>query len=128
MSSRESLELYLDTLLKRSRAMIWLRAAAVAGCIALALVLLIVWLLNRESFTHAIVIPGRIALIVACVAVAWALLRIPFRRVGVSPEAELERRLPEQQGRIQTYLDAKRDATASPLTELLARDAFTRTA
>ena len=65
MSSRETLELYLEALLKRARTLIWLRAVAIFGCISLGVVLLTVWLLRKEDFAQTIAIAGRNVLIVS---------------------------------------------------------------
>ncbi|MFL6577699.1 MAG: hypothetical protein ACJ8MR_13855 [Povalibacter sp.] len=127
MSSRQSLEIYVHALLKRARTLIVLRALAVLSAITLALVLLIVWWLQRESFASNVVLPGRIALLAVSIVVVWLLAGIPLRRLTLQPGAELERRLPAQRGRVQTFLDVNRQAESdSPLTELLARDALSR--
>jgi hypothetical protein len=126
MSARQTLEIYLRALLKRVRALILLRAAAVCAVVILALAVLSVWLLRHEDFSASVLMAARISLIVATFAVAWTLARVPLRRMRTNPGSELERRLSDQHGRIQTFLDANQRRDPSPLTELLASDVLAR--
>lgn len=128
MTARNRLESYLDELRSRIRAFIYMRAAAVAAVTGLALVVAIVWLMNRDGFTSDFTMVGRVLLAVAISVIAFALIFLPLRRLARDAgAAELERRLPTQDGRIRTYLDAQRreqQGTHSALTELLAADAL----
>ena len=130
MNSRERLEQYLDALRGRIRTLIYARAAA-AGIVGVALIsLLWVWLLNRDGFPSPLALLGRGLILALLAAVAIALLWLPLRTLKSRDGAdELERRLPAQGGRIQTYLDMKRreaEGIESPLLDLLAGDAATR--
>lgn len=127
MTARERLEAYLDALRRRLRVNIYAQAAAVALGGTLLITCLAVWLLKREQFALSIVLIGRSALVLFLFFVAALLLWLPLRRLICADGADiLEQRLPEQGGRIQTYLDSKRreaEGITSPLTELLAADA-----
>lgn len=127
MSSSTRLEDYLSELRRRLRTLIYARTAGVAFGGALALTALFVWWLNASGYEAAIAIAGRVALVLLVVASVGALLWWPIRKLGAHDGArEFERRLPEQHGRIETYLDIRRreaEVGASPLTDLLAEDA-----
>lgn len=129
MTSRERLESYLAALRSRLRAHIYLRAGAVVAAGTLLLTCLAVWLFNREGFASSIAISARVALVALLLAVAVLLLWLPLTRLRRDDGSKvLEQHLPEEHGRIQTYLDSKRreaEGHASPLIELLAADAAT---
>ncbi|MET0534826.1 MAG: hypothetical protein ABW171_11425 [Steroidobacter sp.] len=127
MTSRERLESYLAALRRRLRTDIYIRAAAVAGIGTLLVTCAAVWLFNREDFSSSIAVSARILLVVLLSAVVVLLLWLPLRRLSRDDGSKVfEQRLPEEHGRIQTYLDSKRreaQGIASPLTDLLAADA-----
>ncbi|HKS57312.1 MAG TPA: hypothetical protein VJS12_18595 [Steroidobacteraceae bacterium] len=129
MSARERLESYLHSLQLRLRTHIYARAAAVAIGGILAVTALTVWTLQRKEFSPAITIAGRIAIGLLIVGVLVALLWRPLRRLGRDDGANIfEERLPDEDGRIKTYLDGKRREArgqATPLLALLAADAAT---
>jgi hypothetical protein len=129
MSARERLESYLHSLQLRLRTHIYARAAAVAIGGILAVTALTVWTLQRKEFSPAITIAGRIAIGLLIVGVVVALLWRPLRRLGRDDGANIfEERLPDEDGRIRTYLDGKRreaQGQATPLLALLAADAAT---
>lgn len=127
MTSRERLECYLAVLRRRLRAHIFLRAGAAAAAGTLALICLAVWLFSREDFAPSVAIFARVALILLLLAVGVLLLWLPLHRLRRDDGSKVfETRLPEERGRIQTYLDSKRrevEGGGSPLLELLAADA-----
>ncbi len=127
MSSRERLESYLNALRRRLRIHIYARAAAVGVAGTLIITTFAVWLFARQDFSPAIVFSGRGALIILLLAVAVLLVWRPLRELRRDDGAQIfEERLPEENGRIQTYLDSKRreaQGISSPLTTLLAADA-----
>jgi hypothetical protein len=129
MSARERLESYLHSLQLRLRTHIYARAAAVAIGGVLAVTALTVWTLQRREFSPAITIAGRIAIVLLIVGVVVALLWRPLRRLGREDGANIfEERLPDEDGRIKTYLDGKRresQGQSTPLLALLAADAAT---
>lgn len=129
MSARERLESYLDSLRARLRTHIYARAAAVAIGGVLAVTALTVWTLQRREFAPAITVAGRVAIGVLLVSVIVALLWRPLRRLGRDQGSHIfEERLPDENGRIQTYLDGKRresQGQAPALLGLLAADAVT---
>jgi hypothetical protein len=129
MTSRERLESYLAELRSRLRAHIYLRAGAVGAAGTLLLTALAVWLFNREGFASSIAISARVAVVFLLLLVAVMLLWLPLRRLKRDDGSKVfEQHLPEEHGRIQTYLDSKRreaEGHASPLIELLAADAAT---
>lgn len=127
MTSRERLESYLAELRGRLRAHIYLRAGAVGAAGTLLLTAAAVWLFNREGFAASIAISARVALVVLLLLVALLLLWLPLRRLKRDDGSQVfEQHLPEERGRIQTYLDSRRreaEGQRSPLIELLAADA-----
>lgn len=127
MSARERLESYLDALRTRLRTHIYARAVALAAVGILAITVLTVWILERKEFAPAIARTGRIAVVVLLVCVAALLLWCPLRRLHRNDGAQIfEQRLPDENGRIQTYLDSKRreaHGISTPLMSLLAADA-----
>lgn len=129
MSARERLESYLDSLRARLRTHIYARAAAVAIGGVLAVTAFTVWTLQRREFAPAITVAGRVAIGVLLVSVIVALLWRPLRRLGRDGGSHIfEERLPDENGRIQTYLDGKRresQGQAPALLSLLAADAVT---
>lgn len=127
MTSRERLDSYLAGLRRRLRTDIYVRAGAAAALGTLLLTCAAVWVFNRAEFAPAIAIAARVMLALLLVAVAVFLLWLPLRRLARDDGSQVfEQRLPEEHGRIQTYLDSKRREArgiATPLTELLAADA-----
>lgn len=127
MTSRERLDSYLAALRRRLRAHIYLQAGAVAAGGTLLLTCFAVWWFNREDFAPSVAIFARVALAMLLALVAVLLLWLPLRRLARDDGSQVfEQRLPEERGRIQTYLDSKRreaQGNGSPLIELLAADA-----
>ena len=127
MTSRERLDSYLAALRRRLRTHIYVQAGAVAAGATLLITCAAVWLFNREDFAPSIAISARIVLAILFSLVVVLLLWLPLRRLARDDGSRVfEQRLPEERGRIQTYLDSKRreaDGHASPLIELLAADA-----
>lgn len=129
MTSRERLENYLAALRGRLRSHIYLQAGAAAAAGTLAVTCFAVWLFNRQDFSSSVAITARIALVMLLALVVVLLLWLPLRQLKRDDGSRVfEARLPEQQGRIQTYLDSKRreaEGQSTPLIELLAADAAT---
>lgn len=127
MTSRERLESYLASLRRRLRTDIYVRAGAVAAVGTLLVTCGAVWLFNHEGFAPSIAVAARAILALLLAAVMVLLLWLPLRRLSRDDGSRVfEQRLPEEHGRIQTYLDSKRREArgiASPLIELLAADA-----
>ncbi len=127
MTSRERLESYLAALRQRLRTHIYVQAAAVAAAGLLLITCGAVWLFNREDFAPSVAISARIAIVILLSVVAVLLWWLPLRKLGRDEGSQVfEQRLPEERGRIQTYLDSKRreaQGITSPLIELLAADA-----
>jgi|HigsolmetaAR201D_1030396.scaffolds.fasta_scaffold00419_28 hypothetical protein len=121
------LEHYLTELRIRLRRLIYLRAAAVIAGGVLVLTLAFVAWLAAAGYPAPLAWIGRASIVVLCVAALAALLWWPLHKLWKSDGSdEFERRLPEQRGRIQTYLDLRRreaEVGPSPLKELLAEDA-----
>jgi len=127
MTSRERLESYLASLRRRLRTDIFVRAGAAAAMGTLLVTCIAVWLFNREGFASSITVSARVILAALLAVVAVLLVWLPLRRLARDDGSKVfEQRLPEEHGRIQTYLDSKRrevQGIASPLIELLAADA-----
>lgn len=130
MNARLRLDRYLDDLRRRLRSLFLARAAAVGAVTTLVVTVVAVWLLNQRGFPSGAVLAARSILIAALLAAGVTLLWLPLRRLRVRKGAtELERRLPSQQGRVETYLDATRRCGSEvdlPLLDLLAEDALRR--
>lgn len=126
MTSRERLDSYLAALRRRLRTDIYVRAAAAAAAGTLLVTCIAVWLFNREGFASSVAISARVLLVSLLVAVVVLLLWLPLRRLAKDEGSKVfEQRLPEEHGRIQTYLDSRRreaQGVVSPLIELLAAD------
>lgn len=128
MSALERFERYLDEARSLLRREALARAGAgVAISAALVTLLAVGWLLGR-GFPSQQVVLARLLLVVLVVATGAALFLPTWHRLRRDGGArELERRLPGQDGRIDTLLDARRRARAgepaSVLTEFLAQDA-----
>jgi hypothetical protein len=129
LNARERLEQYLLEVRHRLRTVAFARAAAVVAITALALTLLAVWLLSDSGFAGQPVLIARVGLILALVAAGVAMLWRPL--VALHPRRQarvLERHLPAQQGRVETYLELARrreQGLDAPLIDLLAEDALT---
>jgi hypothetical protein len=128
MSALARFERYLDearALLRREA--LARTGAGVAAVAAVVTVLGVGWLLSR-GFPPGQVVALRVLLVVLVLATAAALLLPAWLRLRRDQGArELERRLPGQDGRIETIIDTLRRQRAgeptSPLSELLAADA-----
>ena len=114
MTSRERLESYLAALRRRLRSHIYLQAGAAAAAGTLLVTCFAVWLFNREDFAPSVAISARVVLMVLLALVAVLLLWLPLRRLARDDGSRVfEERLPEERGRIQTYLDSKRREAAN---------------
>jgi hypothetical protein len=126
--ARQQFDSYLADLRRRIRGLIYARAAAVIAAGVLLLSVAFVWMLNRNGFVSGLAIAGRVGLLLIVGLVIAGLLWRPLRRLQRRDGAdELEHRLPEQRGRIDTYLDVRRREAAgigSALADLLAGDAL----
>jgi hypothetical protein len=129
MNPRDRLEQYLDALRGRIRTLIYARAAAAGAVGVVVLTAACVWMLNRDGFPSPLAATGRVLILAMLAAVAVASIWLPLRKLKFKDGAdEIERRLPAQHGRIETYLDMRRreaEGMSSPLMDLLAGDAAT---
>ncbi len=129
LNPRERLDDYLSSLRERIRLAIFTRAGAALALTVLILICVAVYLLNLRGFPVGGVIVSRIALLISVVALIAGLIWLPLHRLSRDHGAiQLEKQLPEQQGRIETYLEQRDRAQASPLVDLLAEDALKLTA
>ena len=118
---------YIASALKRLRGLTLARSAALAAIAILGAVGVGVALLRPQEFPSLGVTVVRITLGVLLIAIAVVSLWLPLHRLRLRRGAvELERRLPDQQGRLSTYLDAQSRAAGerSPLIGLLEEDAL----
>lgn len=127
MPATARLEQYLSELRTRLRQLIYLRTAAViAGGVLVLTVGFVAWL-AAAGYPTPLAWFGRALIVGLCVVAFAALLWWPLHKLSKTDGSdEFERRLPEQRGRIQTYLDLRRreaEHGPSPLKELLAEDA-----
>jgi hypothetical protein len=127
MSQRQRLDAYLHALTRRMRAHLLLRAGAVWMLSALVWLFASVSLARRLDYSAQVLMFARgLLLLVTLVIVGW-LVHWPLRTLRRRPAREFERRMPEQQGRIQTFLAlSQQERARNPLAELLASDALSR--
>ena len=128
MSAGQRLELYLTEVRQRLRAVVVARASAVVALTALLVTVLAVAALRNPGFPSGAVLIARVALIVALAVAAGAMLWQPLRALAPARRAKtLERHLPTQSGRVETYLELARrreQGFDAPLIDLLAEDAL----
>jgi hypothetical protein len=125
MNSRQFLDAYLHDLRRRLRRVVLLRAAATAAVLALIVTVIAVWALQRSGFPVPLAISVRVGFGLVLLALSVVLLWQPLRKLA-SGARELERHVPQQNGRIETYLElAGRQAQGreAPMIDLLADDA-----
>lgn len=125
MTARIQLDEYLDQTRRRLQWILSARGVALLACALLFVTVIGALLLWRFAFIDSAALIGRLALGVAVLAVGgWVAWRwLVMRRDGGA--AALERALPDQSGRITTYLQERsRQDRASILTDLLAGDAL----
>ena len=126
MSSREQLDLYLEQARRRLQAILWSRSAAGLCLVLLAVTLIASVLLGRTGFSTNVVLVTRLLLLAVAVACGLYLWRAWRGLSGEAGAAALERALPVQSGRVQTYMQERRKAEqggAPVLLDLLAEDA-----
>ena len=130
MKAQERLEAYLGGFRQRLRTMILARGAAALCAAALAVTLLAVFIGTRQAFPAELMNGARLLLALSLGAIAALLLIRPLRALrrtrGV---ADIEKRAPDFDGRIETYDElagGKRGDAAqpSPFLGLLAEDAW----
>ncbi|HSG64945.1 MAG TPA: hypothetical protein VLD39_08090, partial [Gammaproteobacteria bacterium] len=109
MSARTQLEGYLGEFRQRLKSLIVARGAAVLAVTVLALTLGAVFVGTRRAFADSIMIGARLALLVAIICLVVALVVLPLRKLRrTEGVAEIERRAPDFDGRIETYDELKR--------------------
>ena len=130
MKAQERLEAYLGGFRRRLRTLILARGAAALCVAALGVTLLAVYLGTRQAFPAELMNGARLMLALSLGAIAALLLVRPLqvlrRTRGV---ADIERRAPDFDGRIETYDELsgpkrKDAAQPSPFLGLLAEDAW----
>ena len=122
MNATGKLDLYLAAFNQRLRKLLWLRGAA-----ALALVVLVVggvgaWFSVESGFAPTTIGAFRVLLVLALVAVALRFLIDPLQNLKDNLSQPVEKRVPELNGRIETYSQLK--AANNPFLDLLAEDAL----
>ena len=128
MSAGLQLDHYLTEVRQRLHAVIAARAGAVLAITALILTVLAVIILRDPGFPPGAMVIARIVLAVSLAVAAAAMLWRPLSALRPARRARtLERQLPRQNGRIETYLEQARRREAgedAPFIELLAEDAL----
>jgi hypothetical protein len=127
MSARSQLEAYLREFRERLKALILARGSAVLSVTALALTLIAVYFGTRRAFDPEFIIGARTVLVLGLGAVVAWLLIMPLRALrSTRGVADIERRAPAFDGRIETYDGLARadTATPSPFVDLLAEDSL----
>jgi hypothetical protein len=125
MTARSQLEAYLREFRERLRALIVARGSAVASVAALVLTLLAVYFGTRRAFDSEFIIGARTVLVLGLAAVVTWLLILPLRALrSTRGVADIERRAPAFDGRIETYDGLIRANAATPFVDLLAEDSL----
>jgi hypothetical protein len=128
LSARERLEQYLDQVRQRLRAVVLARAGAAVAVTALLVTVIAVWMLREPGFPPSAVLAARIALVVSLIVAAVAMLWRPLLALHPRNRSKaLERHLPAQGGRLETYMELARRrerGEPAPLIDLLAEDAL----
>jgi len=127
MSSRIELNSYIARLQQRLRVKALLRGIAVLVASAIAVTVVLVWVLNRIAFPVQGTVVARWAMltvlaIVAALALAWPVLRLKQARAVHQAEAAH----PDLEGRLTTFHERDRD-DSDPFLELLAVDTLSHT-
>ena len=126
MSTREQLDAYLAQARQRLQAVLWSRGAAALLLLLFIVSVLAAAILGSSGFSSTVVLGARVLLAVIAVTCGVMFWRAARGLSGDSGAAALERALPAQAGRVQTYLQERRKEAqgATPvLLELLAEDA-----
>lgn len=125
MNAIERLDRYLNALRRRLRAQVLARGALLCALVVLVLVVGISAWLVRSGYAASFVGFGRALVVAAFATVVIAGVLVPLRILRRHDARVFERRLPEQQGRLVTYLDTRRrEGENAPLLDLLAEDAL----
>jgi hypothetical protein len=125
MTARSQLEAYLREFRDRLKALIVARGSAVVSLTALVLTLLAVYFGTRRAFDPQFIIGARTVLVLGLAAVVAWLLIMPLRTLrSTRGVADIERRAPAFDGRIETYDGLTRTNAATPFVDLLAEDSL----
>lgn len=126
MSPRAQLDDYLFQARRRLQAVLWSRGAAALLLSLLVVTVIAAVILGRSGFSPTVVLIARLLLVGAAAVCGLMLWRAGRSLSGDTGAAALERALPSQAGRVQTYVQETRKAEqgkASVLLDLLAEDA-----
>jgi len=128
LSAGERLEQYLSEVRRRLQAVLIARAGAVVALTALLVTVAAILVLRDPGFPAAAVQTARIVLVAALLIATAAVLWQPLNALRARNRARTyERHLPQQGGRIETYLELARrreQGLDAPLIDLLAEDAL----
>jgi hypothetical protein len=125
MTARSQLEAYLKEFRERLKALIVARGSAVVSVTALVLTLLAVYFGTRRAFDPEFIIGARAVLVLGLAAVVAWLLIMPLRALRANRGvADIERRAPAFDGRIETYDGLTRVNAPTPFVDLLAEDSL----
>jgi len=122
MSSTSEFERYLNLFRLRLKQLVMARGLAVLAGAALLITLVAVSFAIRRGFPAEIVVTGRILLFAAIGAIVYWLIVLPGNRVESDGSGEIERRTPEFEGRVNTWVQI--EGEDHPLGELLAEDSM----
>ena len=125
MTVQSQLESYLSEFRRRLRTLIVARGAAALSVAALVVTLGAVYLGTRQAFANDLMVAARLVLVLILVGLVVALLAIPLRSLRRSEGvADIERRAPDFDGRVETYHGLSKTADdpeqRSPFLGLLA--------
>ena len=127
MTAQTQFEAYLADFRRRLKSLIMARGAAALCAVALVLTLTAVYFGTRRAFDPEFIVGARLLLVLLLGAAVVGLLALPLRALrrgrGV---ADMERRAPDLDGRIETYdgMTQTESGRASPFLGLLAADAL----
>jgi hypothetical protein len=122
MTYSQQFERYLDAFRKRLSKLVVSRGVAALSVAALAISLLAVAAAVRAGFPEGFMVSARLLLAVVLGGIAWYFFILLKRRVAAQAAAEIERRTPAFDGRVEAYLDTRDEL--NPMRELLAEESL----
>ncbi len=122
MNASRKLDQYLDSFRARLRKLTLLQGAAATALVLLVLSVIGAWFSADSGFASNTTNVFRIILILGLAAVVVRFLVDPLQKLKQGISAQVEKRTPGFDGRIETYAQMKQ--SNNPFTDLLAEDAL----
>ena len=126
-TNRHSFESYLSRVDIRLRRMLRLRVLAVLLMVLFLITLLVALAGSRFGFSDPLILGGRIFLLLAITGLGYMLWLKTFRGTNSQSIARIvEEKVPELEGRAETYAELLETEAKTPFLELLDKDASRR--